>query len=160
MKIFYRYIRPVKFVENRAELQTLPHGGICLRFEELESGELTFTHARCHDDELFSKEVAKNITIQRSAGRAQGIEYPTVQLSMDALALSNSVIHSCLEWDPRFLNDQAFILKYLKLEFHELAHALEEVLCMNHSERMKSEIWTAGISARNLKEQYSALSDS
>jgi hypothetical protein len=161
MKPFYRYIRPVKLNEQRLELETLPRGGICLRFDERD-GELEFTHSRCHTDELFSKAVAKRVADFRAANRLNLVGQPpppTVPMTMDPVILVDEVIKSCTAWDPMIFDlGQNFYLTYMKLELHELKNALERLVDSNLREQEKAEIWKAGIAAAKHGERYESLS--
>lgn len=158
MPIFYRYIRPLELDEQRIELRTAARGGVCLRFEGAGGhGDLRFTHARCHADELFSKTVAKQIADQRAL-QYIGVQLPTVPYSMDSATLADSVVAAC-EWDPAHGNGDVspFQLNYLKLELHELKNALQLLLVSNRRELEKHEIWMAGIEAAQHGRLYESL---
>jgi hypothetical protein len=162
MKTFYRYIRPVKLNEHRLELETVPHGGVCLRFDEAPDGTLFFTHARCHHEELFSKAVAKRVADQRATNR-QGLvgqpAPPTVPMAMDPTILTEEVIKAAAAWDPAWFDlGENFYMTYMKLELRELKNALEQLIESNKRELAKAEIWKAGIAAAKHGERYESLS--
>jgi hypothetical protein len=157
---FYRYIRPVKFNEQRIELDTSPRGGICLRFEEY-NNKLWFTHSRCHADELFSKEVAKRIADTRAkAVTTQKLhvlgylgDLPCIK---DTSTLVEHVIDWCLNWVPPE-DAGATVRQYLRVEQRQLGSALHELTTQNAMERLKAEIWKEGMAAAQYKRQYEAL---
>lgn len=160
---FYRYIRPVKLDETRGELTTLPHGGVCLRFDEApDDSALFFTHARCHSEELFSKMVAKRVADQRASVR-RGLSgqppMPTVPMSMDPAVLTDGVIKACSVWDPVWFDLGAnFFLTYTRLELRELKFTLEQLVQSNTREQTRARIWKAGIAAAQYGAQYENLS--
>jgi hypothetical protein len=164
-KLFYRYVRPVKLDEGRLELTTLPRGGVCLRFQEMGDGALSFTHSRCHTDDLFSKEVAKRVADSRAAQYAKIAEGgvnpppPTVPMAMDPAILVKSVIEACDAWDPTLFDlGHNFYVTYLKLELHELKTTLTHLIDSNTCENAKAKIWRAGIEAAKYAERYESLS--
>lgn len=147
---FYRYVRPLQFNEQRVELETKPHGGICLRFDEMTDG-LSFTHARCHSSELFSKSVARRIVDARGTQLASTPAQPRVLNAMNALELTERVIESCRAWNS---NSKEVLAMYYKLELTELATALDKLLAENATASAKAEIWKAGLAAINYTEKY------
>jgi len=151
-KIFYRYIRPAVFNITRAELETNPRGGICLRFEKGEGDLLYFSHSRCDDSELFSKAVAKNIADRRAIETAEDENRPTVQASKDTRVLVEQVIEACQHcWE---VSSQATAV-YRKLESRELAAALEKMMLKNYDVKARAHIWRAGIAATGTAAFYS-----
>jgi hypothetical protein len=162
MTPFYRYVRPVKLNEQRLELETVPHGGVCLRFDEAPDGTLLFTHARCHHEELFSKAVAKRVADQRANNRRGLVGQPappTVPMAMDPATLTAEVIKACVAWDPAWFDmGENFYMTYMKLELHELKSALEHLVASNRREQAKAEIWKAGLAAARHGERYESLS--
>ena len=162
MKIFYRYIRPIKFDEHRLELDTLPRGGICLRFEEYRQGnKLWFTHSRCHADELFSKEVAKRIADTRAkaacTAKLHALGYlGDLEAVKETSELVDLVTCWCLNWIPPF-DSSTYIRQYLRTEQRQLGVALQELVTRNTMERQKAEIWKAGITAAGHAARYEAV---
>ena len=155
-QLFYRYIRPTRFNSNRMELETVLHGGICLRFEDNPDGTLWFAASRCHAEELFSKDVAKRIANHRARnyqaanfvklGYLGGLEF-----TKETDLLVEQVIDWCMEFKPPEKNVHAF---YLKTELHSLGTALESIMQQNATNRNKAEVWIAGLEATNVKKQY------
>ena len=155
MNSFYRYIRPLKFIERRIELETLPRGGICLRFQEEAEGGLSFTHARCHTDELFSKAVAKRICDDRSASQKHwAFDKPTVPYNTNAVILVQDVIATAETWNPSVAKDMAAVATYLKLEMRELSSCLDRLVSSNGREVAKADIWKFGLGAAGFINQY------
>jgi hypothetical protein len=159
MSHFYRYIRPLVFVEKRTEIETNSRGGICLRFEHCKDG-LSFTHSRCHPLELFSKTVAKRVATHRAIHWSKGINLLVVQETNDNDALIKSVITEAKIWSPTWV-DQAYqiMAKYIKMELIELSNSLEQIMHNNETEMLKAKVWAAGLEAIRIKEQYSAHSN-
>jgi hypothetical protein len=162
MSQWYRYIRPVKFNERRVELETQPNGGVCLRFEEY-NGALWFTHSRCPNNELFSKEVAKRI----SDARAEIVKLKKVhvlgyhgqlKLGQSTDDLIASVIDFCLNWE--LPPDAAeHVHRYMRAEHLELGSVLQKLIAQNAAEKQKSEIWKAGIAAAGHSSRYEQISN-
>ena len=150
---FYRYIRPLKFNEARVELETLTTGGVCLRFDQNEDGALRFSYARCHEDELFSKLVAKRIADNRASTIADVHTIPFMQ-NVENLCLA--VIEYCSE-EHESTHSPA-VSKYLNLELKQLGGALELIVARNQREREKAEIWRSGIAAAHYGDRYESLS--
>lgn len=160
MKIFYRYIRRTKFNEQRMELETLPHGGICLRFEQQEDGTLFFSHARCYNDELFSKQVAKRIADHRAknyqaAGYVKAGYLGNLEYTEETTLLAEQVIDWCMEFVPPV---KAVHGQYLKNELSALGFALEQLVLENTENKLRSEVWIAGMKSTNLSKKYKDLS--
>lgn len=164
MKTFYRYLRALKFNDSRMELETLPHGGICLRFQESEDGNLWFTYARCSPTELFSKSVARRIADHRAAHLADS----TIE-SLNASPLhgplifteeTDVLIEMVIVFSLAFaqLGVEAPIIGYLSQELNALAKALQHLAASNIREMRKADIWKAGIAAANFKGGYESLS--
>lgn len=166
MSVFYRYIRPIIFVEERLEVATFPRGGICLRFEEhtnsLYKGLMWFTHARCHNDDLFSKEVAKHIAEARAAeavkNKHDALGYMGfVPMTKNTEMLAEYVSIWCSEWQAP---DHATIAvkRYLRLEQREAGKALDEIIRKNKIAQRTLEVWKESIAAADFKNNYSAQS--
>jgi hypothetical protein len=164
MSHFYRYIRPFLFNEKRAELQTSPHGGICLRFEEHPHGGLWFSHARCHSNEVFSKVVAKKIVDGRankysstgndSMARVDRGDFGTFPYTQNTLELVDHVINHCKTWKAPLDKRWYVTNQYLENEFKELADALELMEYQNDLNFAKAGIWAAGIASTDITGQY------
>jgi hypothetical protein len=160
--VFYRYIRPTRLNPQRFEIETLPRGGVCLRFQERGDGSLWFTHARCHEDELFSKNVARLIADSRAvtvtANARDGIHLvneflgPIQQGPTEALV--EQVVEHCLSWVPP-LNASIATKNYLVAELREVGHALLQICSVNTKERMKQAEWMAAANAA--KDMYKGL---
>lgn len=153
MTAFYRYIRPVKFNQSRVELDTLPRGGICLRFDENEDGTLWFTFSRCHGDELFSKEVAKRIADNR-AKTARPEFCGAFRPSKITEVLVEQVIDWCDEWRAPIGNRWYVTGLYLEQEYRALARALEQLITSNLAEKHKADVWKEGLAAIDTRELY------
>lgn len=157
MTHFYRYIRPQLFNETRVELQTVPHGGVCLRFDTSADGTLWFSHARCHGDELFSKSVARKVVDSRAAMYAQHAScFGGIQPTKDTDVLVEAVIAWCNSWVPS--DDSVLLNKYVAVELSELSKTLAALVADNHREAARAEIWKMGISAKNVGLAYENLS--
>lgn len=147
VKTFYRYLRPQRFNEKRIELTTLPHGGICLRFEELPDGDLFFTYSRCHPQDLFNKDVARVIADDRASAAKSDVRIisclralPNVQ-NTDLLV--NSVVRRC-----RLINvelQHQIVQKYMQHEYCGFANVLEQLQESNRIEQLRCEAWKKGI---------------
>jgi hypothetical protein len=160
MKPFYRYIRPVKFNEQRLELETAPRGGICLRFEQNEDGTLWFTYARCHPDELFSKDVAKRIADNRAYAMIKGKSTcHGGQLANTQLTelLAEQIIEHCEAWRAPIGKDWMVRGLYMEHELKELGRDLELLVQSNIREKHKGSVWISGIEATRVKDQYDRL---
>lgn len=151
MTVFYRYIRPVKFNEVRAELETLPRGGICLRLDDL-GGALSFSYARCHDDELFSKDVAKRIADNR-ARSWQNLEM-LIEPSKNPKLLAERVIEAAEAWRAPIDSRWYVAGQYVEIELRALAHNLEALMISNAREEAKALIWKAGVEAIDTAARY------
>lgn len=143
MNLFYRYLRPQRFNEKRAELTTLPQGGICLRFEELPEGDLFFTYARCHPSDHFNKEVARLIADDRAA--AAKSEPRVLELlrhlpnSQNTDLLVQAIIRKCKMMD---VSSQHFLVQhYMKNEYQVFAEVLELLYLKNQGEERRCELW-------------------
>ena len=159
--MFYRYIRPIKFNEDRMELETHALGGVCLRFDEHADGKLWFAHARCHDKELFSKEVAKKIADHRAQNAIKhGCEglFGRFQYSKDTALLCEQVVDWCENWKPP---SRASIVMsdYLAQELYDLAKSIAKIMSSNVQETIKAEIWKSGVQAINSREMYKKISE-
>ena len=159
MTAFYRYIRPVKFNEHRVELETLPHGGICLRFDENEDGTLWFTFSRCHSDELFSKEVAKRIADNRAKAAHSAPRHElcgSLTPSKVTEVLVEQVIDWCEAWTAPIDTRWYVTGLYLEQEYRALARALELLVASNLSEKHKADVWKEGLAAIDTRELYAS----
>lgn len=127
--IFYRYVRPLKFNRERCELETAPKGGVCLRFERVADEVLTFSFSRCHEDELFSKEVAKRVADDRAwrLRTWEGPPRPEIQQTTEKSLLVEQVIDYCLSWR----GSGSPIQTYMEHEYRDLAIALVRILKKN-----------------------------
>ena len=145
-KLFYRYIRPVRFDEQKVEPLILPRGGICLRFEERNAGEYSFTYSRCLPNELFSKSVAKRIADERASHHNDVIETPfAISDSETSKAMTASVVEVCRNWVPALAPHPFYV--YMCNELRELGRALEVIVVSNNQEQQRAEIWRAGVQA-------------
>lgn len=161
MTHFYRYVRPIGADVKRSEMQTLPHGGVCLRFDfnEKYPDGYTFSHARCHSQELFSKAVARRLVDERAEQMAKLSfkDFPKVSVTMDADQLVHNVVLESLLWDPEVKGASVAFIEYFKLELRELASSLIELLAIRSSEHAKIETWNDIISATKFRDQYANL---
>lgn len=142
--IFYRYIRPVIFQVSRCELITQATGGVCLRFNIGEC-ESSFSYARCHKDDLFSKSTAKAIADNRA-------KYFVHQLPLtgkeDTKELVEAVLHYC---ETSSFSHKAYLSAYLKREMRELAFSIMEILVRNKEEECMADVYTEAFSSRAVK---------
>jgi hypothetical protein len=148
---FYRYVRPVKFDEKRLELNTNPRGGICLRFDENADGTLNFVHARCHEDELFSKDVAKRMVDWRASHPSFTARIPSTKKTE---VLLEDVMTWCLDWQP---GTDEYVTLYTMYELRCLGAALAELLTKNLQEEHKAAVWRAGIESIKTTEMYERM---
>lgn len=160
MKSFYRFYRPVRFDERRVELITALNGGICLRFDENSGipGVLQFNYARCRDDELFSKSVAKQIADHRFS---LDHDFASVPFSENATVLAYAVIAYCGEEHehPTPITHGAEIAwNYRQSALRDFGHSLRDLVAANQREATKAEIWRAGIAAAHYGDSYESLS--
>jgi hypothetical protein len=147
MTIFYRYIRPLKLNEKRLELQTLPYGGICLRLESLEEGDLFFTYARCHPKEFFNKDVARTIADER-AGHALSDVRIMQQLrgipnTQNTILLVESIIVRCGMMDVS--HEHSIVQRYMHAEYSKFASALQNLFNNNQKEKLRAVAWQKGL---------------
>ena len=150
MTAFYRYIRPTRFDERRMDYITLPRGGVCLRFEPHDEGRhLFFTHARCHLDDVFSKDVARHIADQRAAVVKEEPRLLSIHgglpLIKDTHLLTTHVISRCRDFNPH--GHPTIISRYMQLEWRGLADALEELMHLRAVEEHKASLWEAAVKA-------------
>lgn len=158
MKSFYRFYRPVRFDERRIELMTQEKGGICLRFDENEHlpGVLQFNFARCRDDELFSKSVAKQIADHR---QSMDHDFPSVPFSENATVLAYAVIAYCSdehEHRTPITHAAEVAWSYRQIALRDFGHALRDLIDSNQRETAKLRIWQAGLEAAHYGEQYAS----
>lgn len=156
--VFYRYIRPARFLENRAEVVVSPNGGVCLRFE-IYSGQLWFTFARGSSKDRFSKDVAKKIADHRSmSARIVPIGDITPfagilpKVTKDTDELITLVIDWCLTWSA----PETPTGKFLQVEYDELAKQLAEIRLKNSQQEKTAEEWKSIQAAANFAGQYRA----
>jgi hypothetical protein len=157
MTKFYRYYRPMKYSEDRATLDTLPRGGVCLRFETLEDRPNTmwFTHARCHETELFSKTTARQIVDQRATLLYERrYDLPLLPAATDPGALLMYVIQMIHCWQPL---PEPMFTEYLAKEYEELASTIHGVITQNTLATMKQEAHTLHLAALQYGELYASL---
>lgn len=163
MKPFYRYIRPLKFTEAKTELEVLPRGGICLRFETAEDSNLYFTYSRCYDDELFSKSVAKAVADTRAKNQAEtlGSARPKIPFNQDTIALVQDILDACDNWAlsvseaDGFFRDNA-IIKYEYLELQSFRSALENLVQENVKQEIRARKWASGLQNLCIEQQYAS----
>ena len=153
MKTFYRFVRPLKLDEKRIELDTLPKGGVCLRFDENpEGGTLRFNYARCHPEDLFSKAAAKKIADHRAS---IDVSMCSVPFTEDTTKLVADVIEYCMA-------DHGVPTTYLEIykraELRELGQALQLLVARNDAEHRKAEIYKTAWQAARYVEGYENLS--
>lgn len=147
MTQFYRYIRPQRLNQKRMELQTLPHGGICLRFEELPEGDLFFTYARCHPEDFFSRDVARTIADDRAAVAKQNLSILTqlraLPNTQSTGLLIASVIQRCrlMELD----GDGPLVQRYMQQEYAGFADVLQQLEEANRLEELRCTAWKKGM---------------
>jgi len=157
VKSFYRYLRPVRFDTSRLEFNTLPNGGVCLRFDENEWAGLTFSAARCHEDDHFNKGVARKIADSRMAVikndprllEAASIPYVTE----DTNDLAALVIDRCEQWQPS-PETHTLVSHYLSIEWKGLAQQLFKLLLQNSQEREKGAAFITAAHALELAAAY------
>lgn len=147
MPIFYRYIRPHRFDEKRMQLQTLPRGGICLRFEKLPESDLFFTYARCHSTDYFNKDVARAIADDRAAAaktyhqvlnQLRGIEW-----SQSTDRLIEAVALRCRTMNVS--DETAIVQRYMRQDYLGFAEVLEQLVSSNRFEELRAEAWRKGV---------------
>lgn len=138
--VFYRYIRPKRFVAQRCELITHPRGGVCLRFEELSEGDLFFTYARCHPSDYFSRSVAKDIADARAThARATGLitHLRGLPHTQNTDLLIHSVVRKCQALNP----EDTFLHQCFCAEHRQLATVLHDLHSSNTREHTTCEAW-------------------
>jgi hypothetical protein len=133
--IFYRYVRPVRLNLERCEIETDPKGGVCLRFERNGDETLKFSFSRCHENELFSKEVAKRVADERAL---RAVDEPKIENIADKHLLIEQVIDYCLSWK----GDGSVAHEYLGHEYRDLAYALLRIMkrAVKTEERLQREL--------------------
>lgn len=162
MKVFYRYLRPVKFDTRRLEFDTLSSGGVCLRFEEDLDGTLWFTHARCHPNDHFNKKVAKRIADERAAEVRLD---PRLKAACGGLAytknteeLAVAVANHCEFWVPPEGTHEV-VSFYLSIEWHGLSDVIERILRSNDLQRRIGGIWITAAHAGAAMQMYKDTSE-
>jgi len=157
-RIFYRYIRPVKFNTSRLEFDTLPNGGICLRFERNPDGTTLFTYSRCHAEDHFNKAVAKAIADVRaenakSDDRLLSTMSPDMRsIAEDAESLTYFIMAYCRAFDP---GDHQFLIgHYLSIEWRGFADALEKIVKQNEKQREIGATWITAAHAIGVAQMY------
>jgi hypothetical protein len=147
MNVFYRYIRPQRLNKKRMELQTLPHGGICLRFERLPEGDLFFTYARCHPYDSFSKDVARVIADDRAAAAKSDArvlqQLRALPDTQSTGQLIHSVIRRCRLMDTP--NEHDIVQRYMQQEYSGFAAVLERLEEDNRLEELRCTAWKKGM---------------
>ena len=156
---FYRYIRPVKFDEKRLELNTMPTGGICFRFDENKSAGLTFSFARCAFGDHFNKDVARAIADRRmdalmSDDRLWCIASVPYSDKVDVLV--PSVIQRCEQWYPA-TETHFLVAHYMALEWKGLAQQLRKLVVHNQREHEKAAAFITANKALELSEVYAKM---
>ncbi len=157
MTVFYRYYRPQKYSTERAAMETLPRGGVCLRFETLEDwpNSLWFTHARCHSTELFSKSTARQIADQRAKELFdRRYDLPQVPSNADPSFLLAATLQMINCWQPP---PEQVYTEYLAIEYRELALALHQVIFANTKAEMDQEAFNLHLAAKQYGELYASL---
>lgn len=157
-RIFYRYIRPVKFNSKRMDFDTLPNGGICLRFERMSGSNTLFTYSRCHGEDHFNKVVAKKIADER-AERAKSDARLLAAMSPDMDGIGESaeelcyfLIAYCDEFSPA---DYPFLVAhYLSIEWKGFVEALEKIMKQNQREIEMGQVWFTAAGAMEMAERY------
>lgn len=147
MPTFYRYLRPLKLNEKRLELQTLPRGGICLRFEELPEGDLFFTYARCHPEDYFNRDVARVIADDRALAAKSDVRVLTQLRSLPNTQSTSQLIHSVI-LRCRLMNvatEHALIQRYMQQEYAGFADVLEQLEAANRREELRCAAWKKGL---------------
>lgn len=159
--ILYRYVRPMKFDPKRGEGVTAARGGVCLRFESFHgigagAGPMWFSHSRCHPDELFSKDIARKIAIERAQTMDPSLIRDHMSFDMaDQATMVRNVIHWCETWDPV---PYPPLVEYARWEFHALARSLTEIVNYNQQEVQKMRVWIDISAAARIRDQYGNLS--
>lgn len=164
MSVFYRYIRPTKLNDTRIELDTLPKGGVCLRFEEYQGKDeawIWFTYSRCRNNELFSKDVAKLIADARATAAVDRKHhllghYGKLEYVKGADEMIGRVVQWCDTWVPP-PEATPMIQHYHRVAMQELSTTIKLLLAQNERERKKAEIWKAGIAAAGYSARYEEL---
>ena len=157
MKVFYRYLRPIKLNLKRMEFETLPHGGVCLRLEEDLDGSFWFTHSRCRSDDYFNKKVAKQIADQRAEVARSD---PRLKAACGGLPftentenLAIAVAYHCKFWVPPE-HTHHVIMKYMQTEWHGLSAAIEQILYQNGREKSLAQAYMMNLASSNLVARY------
>ncbi len=147
MNHFYRYVRPLRLDEKRFELRPIPHGGICLRFEELPEGDLFFTYSRCHSREFFNKDVARVIADDRAVGARSDVrvlnQLRCLPYSQNTDLLINAVIRRCRQMDVS--GEHPLVQRYMQLEYLGFADVLEQLVMANDREQLRAAAWKKGM---------------
>jgi hypothetical protein len=158
-RVFYRYIRPVKFDTKRFEFNTLPNGGICLRFERhADTEDVLFTYSRCHPDDHFNKAVAKKIADERAERAKSDVRLLAAMsphmggVGESAEELCAFLIAYCSEFDPA---DYPFLIAhYLSIEWKGFVEALERIVKHNQREMEIGRVWMTAAGAVEAMHQY------
>lgn len=152
MTIFYRYYRPCQYNPVRAEIETAPHGGICLRVESLDTGDMWFTHARCNKKELFSKKVARQIVDHRAFEQLHiRDELPHLNWTLNPTSLIIEVVSQIEQWAPP---DSQVFTHYLAIEYKELVHTIKSIVAQNKLAAFKANEHQLHLAASNYKGFY------
>lgn len=160
MTVFYRYYRPMEYSIGRAQLETKARGGVCIRFQTLESAKehMWFTHARCHEEDLFSKSTAREITDQRAEQLYERRhDLPLVLLRRDGGADPDKLLVGILQalniWAPK----PELFEEYLSIEYRELFSVLHKIIEANTLAQMMQETHLLQLAASQIKGMYESL---
>ena len=157
-RVFYRYVRPFKFNTKRLDFDTLPNGGVCLRFEQNEDGTTLFTYSRCHPEDHFDKRVAKAIAdarvdVAKTDERLVAIMSPDMRdIGQSTEELADFIIAYCRSFD---CNDFPFLVgHYLSIEWEGFSDALERIQKHNARELEIGRIWCTAVQAMDVAKLY------
>jgi hypothetical protein len=160
--IIYRYIRPLKFNTQRFELETQARGGVCLRFERRGEGTYWFTHARCRDDELFSKTVAKQICDDRALKSLQRDGLHLVNHYLGAFdghsaneLVQQAILHSDT-WQPP-TDAGPTVQVYLLNELRLLGSVVRGLEARNKREQQNEKLWKDSVKANQIHDLYARV---
>jgi hypothetical protein len=160
-RVFYRYIRPVKFNTKTFEFDTLANGGICLRFERNDDGTTLFTYSRCHAEDHFNKGVAKTIADRRAAAaKSDARLHFTMSPNMHGIGesseeLAHFVMVYCSAFDP---SSHPFLIgHYLSIEWKGFVDALRRIIKHNEREAQIGHMWMSAAGAMEATQQYAKI---
>lgn len=155
MKVFYRYIRPLK-VDSRFELRSTTRGGTCLRFED-DGSRIWFSYSRCHLDDDFNSRVARAIADSRAdviRGEPKHLERQTLADVPDrqrdsTLDLPHLVIDCCFNKTM-----SGIVGMYVDRELQQLGQYLTRLLKQNLDARQEHALRVVAIEALNTHDRY------